>query len=161
MLLIAGCNQRLIAFELLEEIMNRLIDNWNNVYYPSHNVILNKDIAFSFDNFYVNIIILLIIIYHWVLGMELMCNLWYGVFNPQIFRINQRSYALNIRFKLVNVLWVEFAKARLYWMDILLVFWTSQKGGLFWIIQISKRLINTFYAFLFCKILTLLFFIFI
>lgn len=147
----------MIPFELFEEIMYWLIYYWDNIYYSSHYIILNKNVSFSFDDLDIDIIAFFIINY-WVLGMKLM-NLRNRVFNPEILRINQRSYTFNVRLELINVFRIEVTKARLYWLNILLLFRTGQKLRLIRVVQISKGFIDTLYTFLIYRILTFLFII--
>ena len=92
----ADCNQRLITFELLKEVMNWRIDDRYNIDNLPHDLILDVDVTLGLDDLDVDVVILFLIVKNWVLWMQLMSYFWNWVLNPNIIRVNHWFYALEV-----------------------------------------------------------------
>jgi hypothetical protein len=68
-----NCNQRLIAFKLLEEFFDGGIDDGDDVDNFLHDFILHKNVTLCFNDLHIHVVILLFVINNRVFGMEFVC----------------------------------------------------------------------------------------
>ena len=134
----------MISFELFKELMNRTINNRHYINYFSHDLILNKNISFSFDDLNIQVIVLLWVINYWIFWMKFMTNLGNRVFNPNIVWIHHWFNAFNVRLDKVVVFSIELTKTWFYWLNlnfVLSVLWILWHYTLFQQLSCVKRLV--------------------
>jgi hypothetical protein len=69
-----NCNQRLITLELLKELLNGAVNYRNNIHNFLHDFILNKNVAFCFDDFDIQVVVFFSIIKNRILRVQLMSD---------------------------------------------------------------------------------------
>lgn len=107
---VAEGDERLVPFELGEELVDGGVDDGDDVDDFLHDLILDEDVAFGFDDLDIEVVVFLFLLHHRILRLQLVPDLRNRVTHPHVVGVHQRLYALQVRHHLIIVLRIQIAE---------------------------------------------------
>ena len=85
---VTDCDQRLVAFELFEKLLNWRVDYWDDIHYFPHYFILDENIPPCFDDLCIEGESFFQILHDGIFWMQFMSNFRDGIFDPEVIGVD-------------------------------------------------------------------------